>query len=72
MSRAAAARLAVFVIAAAAALAVLWWTHSLGWFALACSGALLTDIPSQRLFDRLATPDERRADLEDRVRNPPS
>ncbi len=72
MSRAAFARLACFAITAVAAMAVFWTTGNLGWVALAGGGVLLAGIPAERLYRRLASPEEQRADLEDRVRNPPS
>lgn len=72
MSRAALVRLAIFAVTALMALAVLWWTRSLGWFAVAGLGVLVAGIPAERLYRRLASPEAQRADLEDRVRNPPS
>jgi hypothetical protein len=69
--KAQAARFAIW--ACFAALAVLVWFKVDGW----ASWLALIVIPAiggtfaERIFRRLATPEEIRADLEDRVRNPP-
>jgi hypothetical protein len=64
-------RLAGFLIPALIAMVILersrsWWLFVLAMIAVLAVGALV-----ERLYQRLATPEEKRRDLEDRVRNPP-
>ncbi|RXF68533.1 hypothetical protein [Hansschlegelia zhihuaiae] len=71
MSRARLASFAVFVVAAVAGLVAFAAADSVAlafgaFFAIGLVGMWLAG----RVFDRLATPEERRSDLEDRVRNP--
>lgn len=72
MSRAAAIRLAGFVVPACVAVVVLFATGSWLWFVVSLIGVLLVGIPLERLYRRMASHREQVADLEDRVRNPPS
>lgn len=65
-------RLVAFLAMALLALAVLDATGSLAWFAVVGVGALVVGALVDRVFRRVASPEEVRRDLEDRVRNPPS
>jgi hypothetical protein len=75
MSKATSARLILHLIALATA-ALAWWilVPASGWLAALAAIALFFGIGAlaETIFRRLATDAERRADLEDRVRNPPS
>jgi ABC-type siderophore export system fused ATPase/permease subunit len=72
MSRAQLARFAVFVVGASAFVAVfLRWGWSVTGVALMIGVWFAFSILAAQVFRRLASADERRADLEDRVRNPP-
>lgn len=63
------ARLAASLLPAIAALGVLWLTNSLRWFALALAVALFGGgALGDRLWRRWSTPEQQRADLEERVR----
>ena len=73
MSKAHLARLSIGLVGGALALWALlslqpWW---LGVVVFA-GGMVTSSVAASRAFDRIATPDEVRADLEDRVRNPPA
>ena len=72
MSRADLIRFAGFVVPALAAFFVLLATSDLRLFGLALLGLLIVGIPVEYAYRRMATPEERQRDLEDRVRNPPS
>lgn len=73
MSAARIARLLGFVAAASWALAFLFWRPwTVEGLVMSFGGALALSALGERAFQRLATEAERRADLEDRVRNPPS
>ncbi len=56
-----------------AALAIAFWLKPV-WLGVTAAGLVLvvSQVLSERLWRRLATPDQVRADLEDRVRNDPS
>lgn len=72
MIRPYAASLAILVALASAAFVAV---YALEWPFNAVAGLVLmlaAVILPGRVFDYLATPEERRRDLEDRVRNPPS
>jgi hypothetical protein len=57
-----------------AAIALLLFMSRPGWLAvlLGVIAIIAVGIISERLYRRLASPEEQRQDLEDRVRNPPS
>lgn len=65
-------RLVARLASALAALVVLYATASLVWFGVACVGGLVTGALADHAYRRLASPDDIRGDLDDRVRNPPS
>jgi hypothetical protein len=70
MSKAHLASLAAFLAFALAGIAGFFWAEwivtGIGLF---LGAGLAGSIVAAKLFDRLATPDEKRQDLEDRVRN---
>lgn len=72
MTLASLVRLVGFAVPAAAAVVVLAVTHSLSLFLIALMVTLVVGVVDQRIFRRLASIEEQRRDLEDRVRNPPS
>jgi putative flippase GtrA len=51
-----------------------WFLLGAGWLAIAVAAAvaIVGGVVADFIFRRLATPEDIRADLEDRVRNPPS
>ncbi len=59
-----------FLVPAVAALGVLFATDDWWLFGLALLAAMIIAIPVEYAWRRAATPEERRRDLEDRVRNP--
>lgn len=71
MSRAGVIRVAGFVVPAAGALFVLFATADWRLFGLALIAVIIIGIPVEYAYRRVATPEEQRRDLEDRVRNPP-
>lgn len=64
-------RLAIFVVSAALAGLIFFTLHSFWAWAAPVMIVIAGSLLAEYAFNRLASPEERRRDLEDRVRNPP-